>query len=146
MKVIDRPTEDGGRVTFRIDVTETVNRKNELEMAAATDSLTGLSNRRGLAGFLPQAVERLGQDDRLVLMHLDLDKFKAVNDAHGHDAGDFVLEQIAKRLRHHIGEDTQIARAGGDEFVVAQVSRKSNDSIMTFAETLRIAITEPIDF
>ncbi len=83
-----------------------------LEAAAHTDSLTGLPNRRSL-------FELLERDQRGgALLFCDLDRFKPINDGHGHHVGDEVLRQVATRIRHHVRADDVVARTGGDEFVV----------------------------
>lgn len=90
-----------------------------LERLANHDMLTGLLNRNGLARCASQALERSRQQHTpLSLFMCDLDRFKPINDAHGHEAGDFVLQQVAKRLTHLARNDDHCARFGGDEFVV----------------------------
>ncbi|EHK62345.1 diguanylate cyclase [Halomonas sp. GFAJ-1] len=90
-----------------------------LERLANHDMLTGLLNRNGLARCASQALERSRQQHTpLSLFMCDLDRFKPINDAHGHEAGDFVLQQVAKRLAHLARNNDHCARFGGDEFVV----------------------------
>ena len=82
---------------------------------ALTDPLTGLLNRRALLDF----AEALGDDDgpsRLLL--IDIDRFKAVNDTHGHDVGDSVLQEIARIIDAHAGNNVSAARLGGEEFAL----------------------------
>jgi diguanylate cyclase (GGDEF)-like protein len=91
----------------------------ELEARADHDPLTGLLNRRGFERELVRAaahVQRYG--GRLVLVYLDLDGFKPVNDTHGHAAGDAVLQAVADVLRGHVRASDLLARLGGDEFAV----------------------------
>jgi len=93
---------------------------------ATTDALTGLANRVLLHDRLEQALRRRrGDDEGVAVLFLDLDEFKAINDAHGHEVGDAVLVAVSNRLRHALrAEDTAgrpvgaVARLGGDEFVV----------------------------
>ncbi|WP_027658889.1 putative bifunctional diguanylate cyclase/phosphodiesterase [Salinispora fenicalii] len=82
---------------------------------AHTDALTGLANRRGLLRALHRCAER---GDPCVLFLLDLDGFKNVNDVRGHDAGDAVLAEVGRRLRHSVSSCDLAARLGGDEFAV----------------------------
>ncbi|MBP6902712.1 MAG: GGDEF domain-containing protein [Burkholderiaceae bacterium] len=89
-----------------------------LDDAAHTDALTGLGNRRGLQRQLGERVARSTPDRPLAAYLLDLDGFKAVNDQHGHDAGDELLLQFALRLRAAVRSSDLVARLGGDEFVV----------------------------
>jgi diguanylate cyclase (GGDEF)-like protein/PAS domain S-box-containing protein len=98
------------------DVTERLN----LERRALYDELTGLANRALLLDHLRGALARLGRSDErlLAVLFLDLDGFKLVNDGHGHEAGDWVLAEVARRLRMVVRESDMISRFGGDEFVI----------------------------
>ena len=89
----------------------------QTSIVARTDALTGLSNRRRFGDLLTNAIatgRKLGVDHALML--IDLDRFKPVNDAHGHPAGDELLRMVAARLRSVLGNDDAIGRLGGDEF------------------------------
>lgn len=87
----------------------------ELERIAVVDPLTGLANRRRLRGAL---AERLGRGEAVVVLALDLNGFKALNDAAGHGAGDELLIDVAAQLRERTGADAIVARPGGDEFTI----------------------------
>ncbi len=88
----------------------------EMSYRASHDELTGLLNR---SGFMQEtAIRAAGWHSPLCLMVLDLDGFKSVNDLFGHQAGDQVLIEVARRIRQAVSEDTVIARTGGDEFAV----------------------------
>ena len=89
-------------------------RHAELQHAATHDPLTGLLTRRGLEPVLAGAYAEAGG---VALMFLDLDGFKAVNDAHGHAVGDELLTAAAERFAGALGADAELARMGGDEFV-----------------------------
>lgn len=89
------------------------------EVLAATDSLTGVANRRQLDGALRRRCEAAVRDGgELGLLVLDLDRFKAVNDSHGHPAGDAVLRQVADRLARAVRPGDVLARYGGEEFAL----------------------------
>ncbi len=88
---------------------------DELHYRATHDSLTGLVNRAEFSHRLQHALQRPGEH---ALLALDLDHFKAVNDNHGHAAGDAVLRQIAHLIRHTVRARDTVARLGGDEFAV----------------------------
>lgn len=144
LRLIDRPTSDGGRLALRIETTETHRRQSELETAALTDHLTGLSNRWGLARYLEQVTIGLRTTQRLGFLHLDLDNFKTINDALGHEAGDRVLKEVAERLSEKFPQDVQIARVGGDEFTIAMTTPRSNHEFIALAEDLRETIARPL--
>ena len=101
------------------DMREQLQQEAELERLATHDALTGLPNRRLLTDRLQQAMahaERTGE--RFAVGVLDLDGFKPVNDQNGHEAGDQVLVEVAKRLNATVRAIDTVARLGGDEFVV----------------------------
>jgi diguanylate cyclase (GGDEF)-like protein len=87
------------------------------ELDALHDALTGLPNRRLFTDRLKQALARAGRNkSRLVLIYIDLNRFKLVNDMWGHDAGDFLLREVASRLGSVTRETDTLCRSGGDEF------------------------------
>jgi diguanylate cyclase (GGDEF)-like protein len=92
-------------------------RLRDLEASAECDPLTEVLNRRGFERELARAIAYLGRyDSRAVLIYLDLDDFKPVNDRHGHAAGDAVLKAVAATLTRHLRASDSVARLGGDEF------------------------------
>jgi diguanylate cyclase (GGDEF)-like protein len=92
--------------------------QHELEAQSQTDSLTGLLNRRALEHVGAKAIEHARRDNSaLSLIILDLDRFKSINDEHGHDGGDAVLHHAARCLRHNLRRQDHVARLGGEEFV-----------------------------
>lgn len=89
--------------------------KQVAEVEAATDALTELKNRRAMG----QVLDRLcNGNDPFAVMNVDLDRFKEVNDCHGHAAGDYVLKAVADILVREVRSNDHVARAGGDEFVI----------------------------
>lgn len=91
----------------------------QMENIALTDTLTGISNRSGFIEYLQRAMTKaLILHDVVLIFMLDLDGFKSVNDGYGHDAGDAVLVETAKRLQSHVRYGEIVARLGGDEFVI----------------------------
>ena len=91
----------------------------EAQRLSVTDGLTGLGNYRFFQQMLAREVDRAARFQRpLSLLMLDLDHFKQVNDAHGHQVGDAVLVQVADRIREEVREVDVVARYGGEEFVV----------------------------
>jgi diguanylate cyclase (GGDEF)-like protein len=104
----------------------------ELSERALRDSLTGLYNRRYLEEALGQALARSAREGApLSVVMFDVDDFKAVNDRHGHAAGDAVLHELARHLRERTRAQDIAARIGGDEFVVVMPNASSQDAIET---------------
>lgn len=106
-----------GLIAIEVDVTEARREEARLRLASQTDALTQLLNR---AGFEEGARRLLAAPpgQRLALLCLDLDKFKPVNDQHGHPTGDALLKAVALRIRHALRPADLAARLGGDEFAV----------------------------
>jgi diguanylate cyclase (GGDEF)-like protein len=117
-----------------------------LRQAARLDHLTGLANRKALEEALNAALvaATFGGDAVAVLM-IDLDGFKQVNDTLGHDKGDLVLREIARRLHANIFEYDTAARLGGDEFAVVLRHLREVDDVAAVAHRLREALTRPIE-
>ncbi|MGE3690958.1 MAG: putative bifunctional diguanylate cyclase/phosphodiesterase [Novosphingobium sp.] len=90
-----------------------------MQTLARSDVVTGLLNRAGLNHFLVERLAALAPGDKLALFWMDLDRFKEVNDALGHQLGDKLLAEVANRLREIAPDDAIVARFGGDEFIVA---------------------------
>lgn len=102
-----------------IDVTERKQAEEAIRNLAFIDTLTHLPNRRFLLDRLRQGLARSRRHGHHgALLFIDLDHFKAVNDTYGHDAGDKLLCEVARRLRTSVREGDTVARLGGDEFVV----------------------------
>lgn len=110
---------------------------------AKHDPLTGLANRAGLDEVLKQMILSRPEEPFAVLA-IDLDKFKAVNDAHGHAAGDVVLKTIASRFKERLQGIGFVARLGGDEFMVVLPHAMDQAKIMTIATGLVIDAQVPI--
>lgn len=107
-------------VGMRIDITERKAMEEEIKRLAFYDPLTKLPNRLLLRDRLKHCIEierRAGQN-RLALLMLDLDRFKAVNDRLGHKAGDELLQQVAERITNRLRNVDMVARLGGDEFII----------------------------
>lgn len=114
-------------------------RIRELEKLATLDELTGLGNRRGLNKHLSRALSQADrQQTDLTFVAIDVDNFKQVNDTHGHDVGDAVLQRVAATLNRVIRASDYAFRQGGDEFsVIAVIGFRGAD---IFAEKFRQAI------
>ncbi|MEO8527344.1 MAG: EAL domain-containing protein, partial [Caldimonas sp.] len=148
------------------DVTADVANKRELERAKATaearneelvlatariehtslhDALTELPNRRYLDKFLS---ERAASDDAagIALLHIDLDRFKQINDTLGHAAGDAMLVHVAKVLRANVRDDDFVARIGGDEFVVVSALRNGRRDLTRLANRIVEQMRQPVPY
>jgi len=115
--------DDRGRVVGLLGITREINElkqaETNLQYLATHDSLTGLPNRFLMSDRLSQLVERAKREMRpFAVLFVDVDNFKAVNDARGHAAGDELLRSLAARLRATLRASDTIARIGGDEFVI----------------------------
>ena len=124
------------------DVTGDVEHRTEMERQSRTDSLTGLANRRHLVDALHAELARATREGRAPgVVLLDLDRFKTVNDTHGHPAGDAVLIDVGRRLRRSIRSYDTVGRWGGEEFCVILPGLESEEELHRAAEHLRAAIS-----
>jgi diguanylate cyclase (GGDEF)-like protein len=114
------------------------------EMTARHDSLTGLPNRRLFHETLEAALARCTPDDAFAVLLIDLDRFKPVNDVHGHAAGNAVLCAIAERLRELMPPGGVAARLGGDEFVALIPYREDRDALVSLVQQIIAAVREPV--
>ncbi|MFN0164771.1 MAG: diguanylate cyclase domain-containing protein [Burkholderiales bacterium] len=115
-----------------------------LTYAATHDALTGLRNRLSFNAELERAIQRAKRNGwRLGLMFIDLDGFKQVNDRLGHQAGDTLLIDIAKRLKNSLRSSDTLARMGGDEFVVLLEQTGTDGEIADIAHKLLAVIKSP---
>jgi diguanylate cyclase (GGDEF)-like protein/PAS domain S-box-containing protein len=122
------------------DITDRRAGEERLTYAAAHDSLTGLANRSRLLNVLDECVTAgIGAS----VLFVDLDRFKTVNDAHGHLAGDRVLCAVASRIRRQVDPGATVGRLAGDEFVVVMPGI-TEQAIAGTAQLIRESIAEPI--
>ncbi len=116
-------------------------------LLASTDGMTALLNRKGFADkgeAMRQACE--ASDQLLVILSMQLNRFKAINDRHGYDVGDQMLRQIAAELEEGAGPDALVARLAGDEFAIALAStRPQLQLVEQMAEEMLRRVTRPID-
>jgi diguanylate cyclase (GGDEF)-like protein/PAS domain S-box-containing protein len=133
-----------GQVVCVLDVTERKVLEEQLKAAAWQDSLTGLPNRRLLCDRLDEALEVANRSRRaLAVLFLDLDDFKAVNDVHGHDAGDQLLQRVAGRLEECVRAGDTVARLGGDEFVIMLPDPGTDPQLHATADRIMKRVAEP---
>ncbi|MCT4792617.1 MULTISPECIES: GGDEF domain-containing protein [Exiguobacterium] len=123
------------------DITETIEQEKWLESLGYHDALTRLPNRRYFEEQLEKKLTRLDDGS---LLFIDLDGFKQVNDQYGHDAGDYVLQETANRLRLRLQNDEVAARLGGDEFIVFLL--RSKTETIRYTENLIDRLNQPFWF
>ncbi len=160
-RVILSPAPNGDRVALHVDISEYLDQKRELERYAERlekanheishqalhDELTGLGNRRYLTLKLNEMIaRRRHQGGEIAALHIDLDRFKQINDNIGHAAGDHVLSSVASTLRTGVREDDVIARTGGDEFVVLVKCKESSSEPEALAARLIDELSRPVMF
>jgi diguanylate cyclase (GGDEF)-like protein/PAS domain S-box-containing protein len=128
------------------DITLLKQHEKQLERIAHYDSLTGIPNRTLLNDRMKQATARTAREQNMMAVcYLDLDGFKPINDSLGHEAGDHVLIEIAKRIENTIRGGDTVARLGGDEFVILLLGLERGDECSATLERLLEAISEPIE-
>lgn len=134
-----------GAVVSFTDVTERKQFEERLMHAAHHDALTHLPNRTLFMERLGQLVARARRRTqyRFALFFLDFDRFKSVNDTHGHAAGDLLLVEIAERLRHSLRQHDIIARLAGDEFAVVVEEIDGPEAALEIAARLHEALAAP---
>jgi diguanylate cyclase (GGDEF)-like protein/PAS domain S-box-containing protein len=149
------PMQDHGQ-TVHLAVTRDITQRRRMEehvrQLAFHDALTNLPNRRLLLDRLTQAMVASKRSGRYgALMFMDLDNFKPLNDAHGHETGDLLLIEVAERLRGCVREIDTVARFGGDEFVVMLSDLNADRDlsiaqVQLIAEKVRLSVAKPYEF
>jgi diguanylate cyclase (GGDEF)-like protein len=133
-----------GRMIALRDITPERRRLRELEHRALHDDLSGLPGRDLLMDRLERALTRQGRDGGAVgVAFIDLDRFKEVNDRHGHSAGDRVLVEVAGRLQHELRDADTVGRLGGDEFLVICDGLDSESTLNAICERIQLRVAEP---
>ena len=134
-----------GFLAIACDITERQRLSEQLSQLAYHDGLTGLPNRLRLEDHLRQAIALAGRrHEPLALLFIDLDRFKPINDQHGHAVGDQVLCEVARRLQASLRAADLVARLGGDEFVVLLSTLASHEDCLLVADKLMLALAEPM--
>jgi len=149
MQTISAVRDEFGIVTHYValgnDITSMKEHQNQLEHIAHYDSLTNLPNRALLADRLSQAMLHCSRSQHsLAVVFLDLDGFKHVNDAHGHDVGDDLLIALSVRMKKALREGDSLARIGGDEFVAVLTDLTAVEDCEPVLERLLSAASKPV--
>ncbi|MGA9045067.1 diguanylate cyclase domain-containing protein [Sulfuricurvum sp.] len=128
------------------DITAFWRKDEHIKHLAFHDALTDLPNRTLLMDRINQRLINSNREQcNLALMFIDLDGFKLVNDQFGHDVGDTLLKEVAKRLLALVRESDTVARVGGDEFIVVLNNPKGKDEITSIANLIVSSINEPME-
>ena len=141
--------DDDGQVTGFLGVAYDIALQKQAEakllQLARSDALTGLANRAHFEEHLAAAIERSKRRGvEMALLFLDIDHFKAVNDTFGHEGGDIVLKEFARRLSELTRSTDLVARLAGDEFVVVLEGSIDPDSVRRITHDVISAMREPI--
>lgn len=135
---------DGGFVQTYTDVTEQRLAHAQVQHLAHHDALTGLANRMELRRRMSQLIDgNTAGGEFTALIMIDLDGFKPVNDMLGHDAGDQLLIEVARRLKALLRVNDVVARLGGDEFVILLTKLRERDDVAPFAERVLRRLADP---
>jgi diguanylate cyclase (GGDEF)-like protein/PAS domain S-box-containing protein len=127
-----------------LDITERKRAEARIEELATRDPLTGLPNRLLLADRLGQGIAGAARSgDRLAVMFIDLDHFKQINDTLGHQVGDHLLKDVARRLGAVVRKQDTLARLGGDEFVIVLEGMRSSEDAAQIAQKVLHALAQP---
>ncbi len=142
--VDDPETGEPSIVGTAIDISERKRLEEDLVRMAFRDPLTGLANRRMLQEMTGKAILRAKREEgQIAMVCLDLVRFKRINDAFGHAAGDGVLTELAERLRSRVRASDTVARVGGDEFAILLVNVPRQEDALAAARGLKECLTKP---
>ncbi|GIZ50473.1 PAS domain S-box protein [Noviherbaspirillum aridicola] len=143
--LVNLDVRDGALTAFITDITQRKQTEARLQQLATHDTLTNLPNRSSLNDRLQQMLDAAGCDGQVAVIFIDLDRFKEVNDSLGHERGDLLLREVARRLQRRMRPTDIVARLGGDEFVVAAHCAEGDASAALIADKLLAVLAEPID-
>jgi diguanylate cyclase (GGDEF)-like protein/PAS domain S-box-containing protein len=128
------------------DITQEVEARERIEHLSLHDALTGLPNRNRMQAFLEDKLSALPTSGvPLVMLSVDLDRFKSVNDSFGHETGDVVLGEVSKRLRVILRDGDLVARMGGDEFILIISGISTQAEVKRLCERLIAGIEQPFE-
>jgi len=142
--ILDRDGKLLGTTGFARDITERKRAEEMVKHLAHYDALTDLPNRILFDDRLKQALATAHRDHaHFAVMFIDLDKFKPINDELGHEVGDMLLKEVARRMQHNVREMDTVARIGGDEFVVLLPEIDEPPDALVVAEKIRHSLVQP---
>ncbi|MBB6220802.1 putative bifunctional diguanylate cyclase/phosphodiesterase [Rhizobium leguminosarum] len=134
---------DGSNIAIHADITEDRKAAERITYLAHHDPLTGLPNRIHFREQVDSALAERKRDEQIALIHLNLDRFKSINNMMGVSAGDTILQQVAERIRASAGSENTLARLGSDEFAILQTGRQQPWNVTALAEQIRRELSEP---
>jgi diguanylate cyclase (GGDEF)-like protein/PAS domain S-box-containing protein len=144
--LVDSSDKVIGYASLVQDITERLNTERTIHYMAHHDALTGMPNRRLMQDRLHQAIMAARRKQRHVgVLFIDLDRFKVVNDTLGHDTGDFILKEIARRLVSCVREVDTVSREGGDEFVVILPDLERPEHARVVADKILRELARPVE-
>jgi diguanylate cyclase (GGDEF)-like protein len=126
------------------DKKEIIEAQEKIEFLALHDPLTELPNRRALTQYLETIIANLSPNKIFFLAYIDLDKFKPVNDKHGHQVGDLVLQIVAERINSVLRSSDFASRVGGDEFVLVIDHIDDKNQLQKMCDRILESIEQPI--
>ncbi|RFB96889.1 diguanylate cyclase [Rhizobium leguminosarum bv. trifolii] len=133
---------DGSNIAIHADITEDREAAERITYLAHHDPLTGLPNRIHFRQQVDAALAARKPDEQIALVHLNLDRFKSINNMMGVSAGDKILQQVAERIRASAGSENTLARLGSDEFAILQTGRQQPWNVTALAEQIRRELSD----
>lgn len=143
LEISARPMSGNGAVFVIQDVTARRNAEQIIDRMARFDAVTQLPNRRHFEEQLSKALRERRDGEKVIVMFLDLDDFKQVNDSLGHGAGDELLVEVANRLRAVVSSQDLVARWGGDEFTILRLSSGAAEETASIAAQILKEVERP---
>ncbi|MDT8399038.1 MAG: sensor domain-containing diguanylate cyclase [Pseudomonadales bacterium] len=136
---------EGWALAIYSDITDRKKAEQQIQQQALEDPLTGLHNRRAFDESLDSSLSQARQNQSsMALLMLDLDEFKALNDALGHDQGDRILQIVSERIRHGVRDEDLVCRLGGDEFSVIIPNLDTEQAAEEVAERIIAEVRKPM--